>query len=85
MKTVGIHNNSDTKIGAICGLLAGLWQFLMNYQFNIGLIIINISKIVEAGITAAVAGFMGILGKEIYKIGRNAWVAYFRARKAKRK
>lgn len=78
MKAMGIHDsgdnlNHDNSIGFISGLIGGIWQSLMNINLPIDFW----SKLLEAGITAGVCGFVGVAGKEIFVLIRDSFKEYF--------
>ncbi|HUR65474.1 MAG TPA: hypothetical protein VMZ03_03920 [Chitinophagaceae bacterium] len=61
---MGIHNENNNKIGFISGLIGGVFKFLMNIDLPVGFF----SKLLEAGITACVCGFLGVAGKEVFNL-----------------
>jgi hypothetical protein len=80
-RTMGFQPESvDNRIAFITGVVAGLYQFLLNIHLPTDFW----SKLIEAAITAAVCGFVGVLGKELYKLVRNSLQTYFRNRKNKK-
>ncbi len=62
MKTM--HIQFDNKLGFISGAVGGILKFLINISLPIGFW----SKLLEAGITACVCGFLGIAGKEVFNL-----------------
>lgn len=73
--------NGDNKVAYTLGLIGGICQWMMNIQLPTDFW----SKLFESAITAAVCGFVGIAGKELYKVARRALIAYFFNRKNRKK
>jgi energy-converting hydrogenase Eha subunit A len=81
MRQLMWHADNNTKLGFIIGALTGMSKYILNFHLPLEFP----SKLVEAGITAAVCGMMGVAGKELWVVGKRAFVAYFKNRKSKRK
>lgn len=67
----------DNRIGIIAGMIGGVWQYLANFHLPVDFG----SKLLEAVITAGLAGFAGMVGKELFIVTRRALMAYFKTRK----
>jgi hypothetical protein len=77
----GVIHSANNKIAALFGITGGMFQFRLNIKVPVDFW----SKLGEAGITAAFCGFLGVLGKELYKVLRNSVVAYFRSFKKEKR
>jgi hypothetical protein len=73
------HDNNN-KLGFTIGALTGLYKLLMNVRLPIEFP----SKLIESAITAGVCGLMGLAGKEVWIVGKRAFIAYFKKRKTKK-
>lgn len=67
----------DNRVGIIAGMIAGVWQYLLNIHLPVDFL----SKLLESVVTAGLAGFAGMMGKELFVITRRAFIAYFKTRK----
>jgi energy-converting hydrogenase Eha subunit A len=74
-------DHTNNKVGAVCGIIGALYQFFLNIKLPMDFP----SKLIEAGITAIVAGFLGIGGKELFMVTKRAFLSYFKKRKNKSK
>lgn len=63
------HMFSDTRIAALAGILGGM----VNYLLKIGMDQQFISKLIEAGATAFICGFLGVMGKHIFTVIKKKW------------
>jgi hypothetical protein len=81
-KTMGFHSNSpDNVYGFAVGSSVGVVQYFLNIHLPTDFW----SKLFEAGLTAGICGFIGMLGKELFIVARRAFIAYFRHRKKRPK
>lgn len=71
--------NGDNRLSFTIGSIVGFIQ----YWLNIHLPVDFWSKLLEGVITALLCGFGGMLGKELFKITKRAFVEYFKTRKKK--
>jgi hypothetical protein len=81
MKQLMWQADNNTKLGFIIGALTGMSKFILNFHLPLEFP----SKLVEGAITAALCGFMGVAGKELWVVTKRAFVAYFKNRKTKRR
>lgn len=81
MKQLMWQADNNTKLGFAIGAITGVYKYLMDVHLPLEFP----SKLIESGITAAVCGLMGVVGKEIWTVGKRAFVAHFKTRKSKRK
>lgn len=86
MKAMAWEHNNDTRgqhnpLAFAAGMIGGVMHFIMNIQFDVDFL----SKLIEAAITAAVCGFVGIAGKEIFVVAKNSFKEYMKARRERRK
>lgn len=84
MKTMGWqqgNNSSNNGLAFFSGIIGGIIQFFMNIHLNVDFW----PKLVEAAITAGVCGFLGIAGKEIFVLGRDAMKEWLKERKSKKR
>jgi hypothetical protein len=74
MSLQSIDNIACISLGCIVGLV--------KYCINIHLPVDFGSKLLEGAITAGVCGFFSWAGKELWVIGKKAFIAYFKTRKS---
>lgn len=55
-------NFQETRLGAICGVGGGM----INYVLQLNIEATFFVKLLEAGATAFICGFLGVLGKTAY-------------------
>lgn len=79
MKQLMWWQDNNNKLGFIIGVLTGMSKFILNFHLPLEFP----SKLVEGGITAALCGFMGVAGKELWVVAKKAFIAYFKNRKSK--
>lgn len=77
MKHVMWWHDNNNKLGFACGAIAGVYRLYMNVHIPLEFP----SKLIESAITAGVCGMMGLVGKEVWIVGKRAFVAYFKKRK----
>lgn len=72
--------NMDNKIAFACGVISGVVQYMLNIHLPVDFW----SKLLEAVITAGLAGFAGMIGKELFVLAKRHLGAYFNNRKNKK-
>lgn len=80
MKQLMWWQDNNNKLTFSIGVITGMYKYLMDVRIPIEFP----SKLIESGITAAVCGLMGVVGKEIWVVGKRAFIAYFKKRKTKK-
>jgi LytS/YehU family sensor histidine kinase len=59
-----MEQSSGSRAAAFIGIIGGMVRYI--HLITIG-DVMAINKLVEPAITAAICGFMGVLGKQLYK------------------
>lgn len=67
----------DNFIAITAGAIGGIVQYMLNFHLPVDFW----SKLLEAVFTAGLAGFAGMVGKELFVLARRALIAYFKTRK----
>jgi hypothetical protein len=80
MKQLMWWQDNNNKLGFTIGAITGIWKYVANIRLPLEFP----SKLIEAGITAGVCGLMGLAGKELWIVGKRAFIAYFKKRKTKK-
>jgi uncharacterized membrane protein YjjP (DUF1212 family) len=69
--------NLDNKLSFALGVAGGVVQYMLNIHLQVDFW----SKLLEAVITAGLAGFAGMIGKELFVLAKRHFGAYFNKRK----
>lgn len=69
----------DNRLAYLFGFIGALYQSIA----NINLPTDGWSKLLEAGITAGLCGFAGMVGKWLFEIAKKYLTEYFKSRKNK--
>lgn len=69
--------DNNTKLGFTIGAITGVYKLMLNVHLPLEFP----SKLIESAITAGVCGLMGVAGKELWVVGKRAFIAYFKKRK----
>lgn len=72
--------NLDNKLSFALGVAGGVVQYMLNIHLPVDFW----SKLLEAVITAGLAGFAGMIGKELYVLAKRHLSEYFINRKNKK-
>jgi hypothetical protein len=80
MKQLMWWHDNNNKLGFTIGAITGIYKLYMNVHIPIEFP----SKLIESALTAGVCGMMGLAGKEVWIVGKRAFVAYFKKRKTKK-
>lgn len=76
-KLMGWQPEANDKFAFVAGSVGAFVQMLLNIHLPTDFW----QKLIEAAITAAVCGFVGVAGKELYRVVRNAVKDYFNNKK----
>lgn len=80
MKAMGIHMDSpNNKLGFTSGAIGGISDYIAHISWDMN----YWDGLFHAAITAAVCGFLGIAGKELYILAKKGFKEYFGKRKKK--
>lgn len=80
MKHAMSWQDNNTKLGFAIGAITGFIKLWMNVHLQIEFF----SKLFESALTAGVCGLMGVAGKELWVVGKRAFISYFKNRKSKK-
>lgn len=80
MKQLMWWQDNNTKLGFTIGAITGVYKLMLNVRLPLEFP----SKLIESAITAGVCGLMGVAGKELWTVGKRAFIAYFKTRKSKK-
>lgn len=70
-----MEHSSGKWTAAIMGIIGGMAKYI--HLILIG-DVVALNKLIEPAITAAICGFMGVLGKQLYKWATQAMRLYIR-------